>query len=135
MEWGEHYSVKEVLSHSQGAFIRYNYLPSPDQSIQVFEGKKAPSSVARREAHVSPVKLYAFPNPFNHETRIELSATSGISGKLVLMDMQGRRIREIQLTRTESYTLFRDELPPGMYILQLIEYQGPVLPLKLIIRE
>jgi len=134
VESGDQYAVKGVISQDRGSFIRYNCIPSPDQTIHVYEGKKAPSGLDGRNVPIPRVSLSAYPNPFSHETRIILSAPADVSGKLVLMDMQGRRIREIRLTRTESHTLLREELPAGMYILQLLEYQTRVLPLKLIIR-
>ena len=134
VESGDLYAVKEVISQDGGSLIRYNGIPSPDQTIHVYEGKKAPSSLDGRKSPIPQLMLSAYPNPFSHETRIILSAPAGVSGKLILMDMQGRRIRDIQLSQSESYTLFREELPAGMYILQLYDSYTIALPLKLIIR-
>jgi peptidoglycan/xylan/chitin deacetylase (PgdA/CDA1 family) len=134
VEAGDQYAVKEVLSHNQGAYIRYNGIPAPNRMIHVFEGRKAPTSLDGPKASLPRVTLSAYPNPFSHETRIVPSAPAGISGKLVLMDVQGRRIREIQLTQAESFTLLREDLPAGLYFLQLVEFQTRIPPLKLIIR-
>ena len=134
VESGDQLVLKEVISHDRGTLIQYNCIPSQDRIIQVFEGRKAPSSLDGPRLPGPRATLSAYPNPFSHSTRIDLSAPAGVSGKLVLIDLQGRRIREIPLNRSESYTLFREELPPGLYFLQLQEYQGTVSSLKLLIR-
>ncbi|TFH24885.1 MAG: T9SS type A sorting domain-containing protein, partial [Bacteroidia bacterium] len=76
----------------------------------------------------------AYPNPFVHETQIRVSGLGTVQGKLVLLDVQGRRIRELDLLHSESYQLFRENLPPGIYVLQLLESGLPVASLRLIAR-
>ena len=47
------------------------------------------------------------------------------------MDIQGRKIREVQLAQNESYQLFREHLSPGIYVVQLIESGVHVASLRL----
>ncbi len=113
--------VKEVLTDEKGAYIYFNQVPSADRTIHVHEGRKHPSSIEDRQALVSQVKLEAFPNPFRHETRIRVSGQRVHNGILVLMDLQGRKIREFPLLSHEPYQWLREELSPGVYLVQLID--------------
>lgn len=134
VEAGDQQMVTKVLSDGQGSFLRYNCIPSANPAIHVYEGRKAPNRIQERKLPVPEVLLAAFPNPFIHETRITVSGPAGESWKLVLLDMQGKRIREIHLHHRDSCSLYREDLSPGMYILQLLDSELPVASIKLIAR-
>ena len=134
VESGDQHEVMEALSDDKGSFLRYNCIPSEGRVIHVYEGKKAATWVDEWKATSKRLSMAAFPNPFTHQTRISISEQSILPRKLLLLDLQGRMLREIQLRQTESYQLFREKLPPGIYILQLIESETPVSSLRLIVR-
>lgn len=134
VESGDQHDVMEALSDDKGSFLRFNCIPSEGLAIHVYEGKKPATWVDDHKANTNKLSMAAFPNPFTHQTRISILGESKAARKLLLLDLQGRMLREIHVLQNESYQLFRDKLPPGMYILQLIESETPVASLRLIAR-
>ncbi len=67
-----------------------------------------------------------YPNPFSHELNIVLP--NGPAGATAtLYDMQGRMLYQSRIPEflhTEHYTLQTHDLPPGVYILQLVTKEG-----------
>lgn len=51
--------------------------------------------VGIQRAHHSPIYAHIYPNPAKHSARIEISAATGISGKMQLWGMDGRMVEEI----------------------------------------
>jgi len=90
--------------------------------------------VDNRKSRLNNISLTAFPNPFSHETQIQVSGQRTDPAKLVLLDIQGRRIKEIELFHSSSYQLFREKLPSGIYMLQLIDSEQSVTSLKLVVQ-
>ena len=134
VESGEQHAVLKVLSDNIGAFVQYSCLPSVSRVIHVYEGKRPATRVNEWRAISSKLSMAAFPNPFTHQTRISFSEASIAPRKLLLLDLQGRMLREIQVLQSDSYELLRAKLPPGIYILQLIESETYVASLLLIAR-
>jgi len=134
VESGDQHIVREVLSDVQGDYLLYNCLPSANRTIHVYEGKKPATWVDDRKANPTKVSLAAYPNPFTYETQIIVSGPSTAPGKLVLLDLQGRLLREIQVDQSESYHLSRENLSPGIYVLQLIESGVQIASLRLMAR-
>ncbi len=131
VETGEQHAVLEVLSDDKGAFLLYNCIPSENRVIYVYEGKRPATWVEERKAATTEVTMAAFPNPFNHETLITVTGQSAAQKRLVLLDIKGRKVRDIQLLQNESYQLFRENLSPGLYVLQLIDSGVHVASLRL----
>ena len=134
VESGEKHAVLKVLSDNRGSFVQYSCLPSVSRVIHVYEGKRPATRVNEWRAISSKLSMAAFPNPFTHQTRISFSEASIAPRKLLLLDLQGRMLREIQVLQNDSYELLRAKLPPGIYILQLIESEAHVTSLRLIAR-
>jgi len=71
------------------------------------------------------------PNPANDNCHILFD--KAISGTLNLFDLQGRMQLSFQLTNVASYDLNTQDLPVGLYFLQVKTDQGVVCSSKLVI--
>lgn len=72
-------------------------------------------------SNLPPVVTYnisAGPNPVDQETTIYISNSTTVSYDLTLIDISGKIIREVKTT-SGKYNLRRNNLPPGVYYLQI----------------
>lgn len=132
VEREEQQLVKKILSDNQGSFIYFSCIPSAEQTIHVYEGRKQPSAIKEARIRDSELILEAFPNPFHKRTRIRISGPVLTAGSLVLTDIQGRRMKEMPLPSHEREFFLLEDLKPGIYILQLLDSGVPVAFLRLI---
>jgi peptidoglycan/xylan/chitin deacetylase (PgdA/CDA1 family) len=134
VESGDQHIIKEVLSDEKGDYLLYNCLPSSARTIHVYEGKKPATRVHDFKVINRKVSMEAYPNPFILGTRIIVSTQGTAQRKLVLLDLQGRMLREIQLNQNGSYYLSREALSHGIYVLQLMESGVQIASLRLMAR-
>jgi hypothetical protein len=72
-------------------------------------------------------KLHIYPNPFSESTIIEFSNPHNEAYRLKLTDVSGKIVKEVGMITGESYLLKKDQLVPGMYIIELVgteNYRG-----------
>ncbi len=89
-----------------------------------------PSGVEHQEAS-SAIQLY--PNPFNNELLIEANP-SGSFDRIVLIDMSGKEILQIETGNTNYYSLRTSELIPGSYQLMVYKKRS-IVAKKVVIKE
>ncbi len=80
----------------------------------------------------SNVDFNVFPNPASNTAVIDLAAFSGHSISLEMYDCMGRNVKSIVNSRTDSYIINRDNLPNGLYFINIIS-EGKVFSKKLIL--
>jgi hypothetical protein len=61
-----------------------------------------------------------YPNPSRTDATIELSAFKGNAVTIMLFDAMGREVKNVTDIRTGKYTLTRDQLPSGIYFMNII---------------
>ncbi|MCK4880751.1 MAG: T9SS type A sorting domain-containing protein, partial [Bacteroidales bacterium] len=128
------FNFATVQQNEAGSFILYNWLPVSGVSINVYDGKLAGTGFQNRNAQPAEVSLTAAPNPFHNETLITVSGNSIADGYLIVRDIHGRIVREIREYAGNSYRLSREDLSPGIYIIQLIDSGKQFASLKLMAR-
>jgi len=111
--------LKEVIQGPDGAFVYYNHLPDENQLISVFEGNVTGTGIRERPIELE-IGVSAAPNPFQHETLIHVSGKGETVDYLIVRDIHGRIVKELRESTGEDYRLSRSNLPPGMYIIQVI---------------
>jgi peptidoglycan/xylan/chitin deacetylase (PgdA/CDA1 family) len=121
-----------VQEDSLDRFILFNWLPVSGMEITIYEGKLALSGLAERTTQPTEVNIRAAPNPFHHETIITVSRTIRGNAYLIVRDVNGRIVQETSGQTGPSYRLSRENLTPGIYILQLIEGSKQLGSLKLL---
>ncbi len=73
-----------------------------------------------------------FPNPFTSETRITIEGQVNQRMQLLLLDMNGRMLREIAMQGRSSISLGGENLTPGLYMILLLDAGIPAASLKLV---
>ncbi len=116
-----------------GAFVYFNHLPDNSQVITVYEGNMKGTGIRDRPAEVL-VRISASPNPFMHETQIRVSGIYESIDCLIVRDIHGRIVREFREHGMENYTLSRTNLPPGIYIIQVLGSGRQLASLKILAR-
>ncbi|WP_309640958.1 T9SS type A sorting domain-containing protein [Flavobacterium sp.] len=81
----------------------------------------------------SPQSLI-YPNPFDSSATISFTATI-INADLNIYNLQGQKVKTINNFSGQTMTLSRENLPSGLYFLQLIENNKATLTTKLIIKD
>jgi hypothetical protein len=115
------FSYVMVQQDNEGSFILYDWLPVSGVSMAVHEGKLTGTGFSKLNASPAKVSLTASPNPFIHESFIQVSGNTHGNGYLVVRDIHGRIVREIGELTGGYYLLPREDLSPGIYIIQLID--------------
>ena len=133
-ETGDQQMFTKVLSDETGRFAYFSCLPSPGRMIRVYDGKNPATAVPERVNPLRQVSLLAYPNPFQQETLLKIEGGSGKPGYLILRDLQGRILRQLSTGGNREIVMRRDELRPGIYLLQLVEAGVPVATLKVMVR-
>ena len=90
----------------------------------------------REEAFPDPkAELLFYPNPFTDKVTFELPDYQPKHLVLEVFNLQGQRIRKLELNKLTRFEFYRDHLPSGMYPFRLSD-QGEVLQTgKLIVQE
>jgi hypothetical protein len=74
-----------------------------------------------------------YPNPFQHSTTIAFPSTSNSGMQLKMYDTMNRLVREEKINPISPYTFYRNDLPQGVYFIQLIREGENLFSQKLII--
>ena len=69
-------------------------------------------------SNIIELNYIVYPNPFTDYTTIELSDTYQIL-KIELIDIHGRTVRSINNINSNSITIYRDNLPSGIYFIRI----------------
>ena len=128
------FNFETVQQNEAGSFILYNWLPTSGVSINVHDGKHTDTGFPERNAQPADVSMTAAPNPFHNETLITVSGNSKADGYLIVRDIHGRIVREIREYAGHSFRLSREDLSPGIYIIQLIDSGKQFTSIKLMAR-
>ncbi len=134
LETGEQQVFAEVLQDGAGSFVYFNCIPSPDRMVHVYDGKRPVTGVREQNSLTKQVSLLAYPNPFRQETVLKIDGGNGKPGFLIMRDMQGRILRQVPTNGNGVILLQREELQPGIYLLQLVEDGVPAATMKLVAR-
>ena len=126
------FSYLPVRQGDSGSYILYDWLPVSGVHVDVHEGVYTGTGFSQRNAIISGVKLEAAPNPFMQESIIEVSGNTSSDYYLVVRDIQGRIVRELRQHSERSFPLQRQDLPPGIYIIQLVGSGAPVSAIKVV---
>ncbi|PKP35969.1 MAG: hypothetical protein CVT98_09830 [Bacteroidetes bacterium HGW-Bacteroidetes-15] len=76
---------------------------------------------------LSSVKVY--PNPFT--TSITIDNASGVK-HIVINNLIGQKVMEVELNGMDSETIFTDKLANGIYLITLKNYRGEVVVKKMV---
>ncbi|MFH2143503.1 MAG: T9SS type A sorting domain-containing protein [Bacteroidota bacterium] len=74
--------------------------------------------------------LSIYPNPFNESTTIQFSNPNHIPYTLYLHDITGKPVRESESITDEKIIINKNELSPGMYMIELVgekNYKGKLI--------
>jgi peptidoglycan/xylan/chitin deacetylase (PgdA/CDA1 family) len=126
------FSYAAVQQGESGNYILFNWLPVSGVTMDVHEGKLPGTGLRDRDLAGAGVGLTAAPNPFNHESMIQVTGQKGMNSYLIVRDIHGRIVREIRDDTGETFHLSRENLSPGIYIIQLIDAGRQVASLKLL---
>jgi hypothetical protein len=133
IETGGSQFLVEVNQSPDGAFAYFNHLPDEIQVVTVYEGDMKGTGILDRPAK-EDVNISASPNPFLHETLINVSEINESIDYLVIRDIHGRIVRELREHANETYRLSRANLPPGIYIIQVLGSGKQLASLKILAR-
>jgi hypothetical protein len=75
-----------------------------------------------------------YPNPFNLETTIQLNKTT-TNAQLNIYNFQGQVVRTITNISADKIIIEREELPAGLYFIQLAQENQTIMRSKIIISE
>ena len=70
------------------------------------------------------LEVQIFPNPFDNQLHIQLSQPLRGGGTFQLVDMNGRVLFSQKLTDTAQTLSIQSDLPPGMYLAQIVSPHG-----------
>lgn len=125
------FSYSPVLEDDAGRYVLFNWLPVNGISVQVHDGRLPGTGIRDLKAPGSARTMDAAPNPFLNETLISISGEENPDAYMIVRDIQGRLVREIRDGTANAYRFAREDLSPGIYIIQLIDpgFQGAFLKL------
>lgn len=92
----------EANASFQLVFIKGNVVPSGSDEIPY------------------PNRLNIFPNPFSDRTTISYNGKKNTSCKLILYDLNGKKIFEEKQVSSTSFTIDNVQIEPGTYIVEII---------------
>jgi hypothetical protein len=76
-------------------------------------------AVGINELTANDATINIYPNPAYNTVTIDLKAFSGHNINLELYDALGRKVKNITKIKTEQYTITRDNLPSGIYFMNV----------------
>ena len=106
----------------------YAYQNMPDTCIIVGQG---PSLI---DEHTNNSIIHIYPNPFSYSTTLQTNV-SFHHATLTIYNCFGMKIKETKNISGNSFTLFRENLPNGIYFVSLIDVKGLFYFRKMIISE
>ena len=68
----------------------------------------------------SDANFNIYPNPTDNSATIDLTAFNGEEVSIELYDALGRQTRNVNSIKTNLYTLTRDNLPSGIYFMNVL---------------
>jgi hypothetical protein len=77
--------------------------------------------------------LRVYPNPFSESTNVDLSGLKGGGCTIDIYDMMGQLVKEITNVNESSYTLSRDNMPEGVYMLKVVNRQNKCAVKRIVI--
>ncbi len=129
---GTQFLLKTNL-HPEGSFVFFDHLPIEDQLITVYEGNVIGTGVKEESVEMA-ISISAFPNPFQHETQIQVSGMYEAVDYLIVRDIHGRIVRELREQGASTYLFSRESLPPGIYIIQVLGFGKQLGSFKVLAR-
>jgi len=103
-----------------------------DHGAGVYLLKYSVQNTTGIEQSENKLKVFAFPNPFNFSTTIQLDAVIN-SGELNLYNVTGQKVKTIKNISGHTVTLFRDNLPSGLYFIRLTQDNKVIATKKIVI--
>jgi peptidoglycan/xylan/chitin deacetylase (PgdA/CDA1 family) len=133
MEVGDSLLLSEVHWDPRGFYVLCNTQVVDGRTIKVHEGILETHTNKHQTYLAGELKLRAYPNPISSQTQIHVEGQLHPHMQLLLMDAQGRKLKEIDLQGRNTVWLGCDALTPGMYLLILAEKGMPRSSLKLVV--
>ncbi|MEA3461056.1 MAG: polysaccharide deacetylase family protein, partial [Bacteroidota bacterium] len=124
-------NLVKVEQGSEGSFVFFNHLPDANQVLTVYDGNMKGTEIQDRRIE-SDVGINAFPNPFLDEALIEVSGINETIDYLIIRDIHGRIVRKVRNFSDKTYRFSRAGLPPGIYIVQLLDSGKQLASLKVL---
>ncbi len=134
LQIGDSFLQAEVLSDRQGGYALSNCNPGEGIEVHVSEGLLASTEMEENVNHPVTLGLQAYPNPFSSETRITIEGLLNPGMQLLLLDMNGRMVRDYALQGRRSISLSGAYLIPGLYMVLLLDGGIPAANLKLVVQ-
>lgn len=78
------------------------------------------TDVSVSDIAVTDVSINVYPNPANTSITVDLSSFSRSNVTVELFDAMGRKVRNIGNLKTDKYVIQRDNLPSGIYFLNIL---------------
>ncbi|MCK5137722.1 MAG: polysaccharide deacetylase family protein [Bacteroidales bacterium] len=129
---GDSFFTASILPDERGNYLLFNCLPDDTRVIHVYEGIKSGTGTTEITNPSGKVCLLAHPNPFRDETMLTIEGSADSKLRILVLDMYGRKVRDIRQSGSNSHRFVRNNLAPGLYILQLIDSGNPVATLRLL---
>lgn len=92
------------------------------------------ATVNINETVVNNVAVSIFPNPFSTQTTLQVSKPLS-NASLSIYNLFGQQIKEIKKIYGQTATFTRDNIPSGMYIIQLTQNNKVIAIEKIIIKD
>lgn len=127
------YSHLEVIVGPSGNYVLFDWLPAGDIAVHVHDGIYTTTGIPVPGQEAGPPGLSAYPNPFLRETRIRISDNDYTDSHLLVRDINGKIMEDLQEMQGDSFVLPRNGLTPGVYIIQMIRSGVSVSSLKVIV--
>ena len=111
-----HFLVLEL--HEDGGISVHLVRPAPDVQYDPAYEQYFPPRTEIEEEMITPegISLFAFPNPFNSECKIECKGNINLQ-KLEIFNIKGEKIEEF--TPSSGYVIWKAEnIPSGVYIIR-----------------
>jgi len=131
LHWGNSYTYD-----LNGNMTQHTYYYVWDSSADIFDPKLKTvffwSEIATNVSdHKTDPGCIIYPNPFTDYTTVRLPDKSQVQ-KIDLIDINGRKIRSINNIYNHTVTIYRDDLPSGIYFIRI--HSDDIDIRKLIIR-